>query len=173
MSATCDGCGMDFTDEEISAYLDKVLCRKCYPRTISPRALRETKEQSPYMAFALSMLMPGAGHAYAGRLAAAYLLNFAVYVPVMAAAPVAAAHSSFTFLVVLAGLVIVIPLVAVAIAAHAVGVSRRVRGGELPAPRSLRPLLVFMAVGLATLLLVGVALAGSVAIVFQRGDPIF
>lgn len=168
MSVRCDGCGMDFTADEVSAYLDRVLCPKCQP-PISLEALRKTPEHSPYMAFALSMIFPGAGHAYAGRLVTAYVLNAVVNLSVVGLALGTLAASPRAFLVTVLAIAVVLPLAAIAIATHASKVSLRVRKRELPVPPSLTPLWVFLAVGGFSLAVVAAVLFGCVLYVMSHG----
>lgn len=164
----CDGCGMDFTADEVSAYLDRVLCAKCYP-PVSLEALRKTKEHSPYMAFALSMIFPGAGHAYAGRAAAAYVVNAVVNLSVIGLAVGTIAVSPRAFLGAVAAIAVVLPFAAIGIAGHASRLSLRVRKGELPLPASLKPLWIFLGVGAFSLALVAATLFGCLLFMLSRG----
>jgi len=166
---TCDGCGQDFSEDEISAYLDRVLCQKCYPK-LDLAALRKTKEHSPYMALSLSVLIPGAGHVYAGKVGLGWTLNIVLMGVVTAGLVASAAISPVWFLGALFGVVVLLPAAVIAIATHSYRVSLRVRKGELPMPESLTPVWVFLAFGLAELGLVGLVLVGAIVYLVRSGQ---
>ncbi len=165
----CDGCGKSVEEAELSALRDRRLCRACFPRKVSLRDLMATKEQSPYMAFALSVLLPGAGHAYAGAVRTAYAINFILYAGLGAVFVLSSEASTRAFIASLMAAIVLIPLVALVLGRDAYRLSARARAAAPGTATSLRPLWIFVAVAIATLLAVGVVLVGCVARVFMGG----
>lgn len=170
--ATCDGCGMEFTQEEISAYLDKVLCRKCYPKVVAPSAIVRTRQHSPYLAFALAMLLPGAGQAYAGAVGLGYAVLVSTIGLLIASLVGALVVAPRFFVVILLVDAAVIPLVALALGGHAVRLSRQVVAGHRPEPASKRPLFVFLGVGALMFGIAVVVVVGCIVYIVTHAQQI-
>ena len=166
---TCDGCGQDFSADEISAYLDRVLCPKCYPK-LDLAALRKTKQHSPYMALSLSVLIPGAGHVYAGKSGQGWAINLVLMGMVILGFVVTGFVSAVWFLGTLVGVGVLLPAAVIAIGGHAYRVSLRVRKGELPMPESLTPVWVFLGFGILELGVVVLVLIGVIVHLVRSGQ---
>lgn len=149
-----------------------MLCRSCFPRRIRLSDLAETRELSPHMAFALSMLLPGAGHVYAGRRSMGYLLNASVTLGVLAFLLTALVISPRTFVGAILMAALVVPLLAIAIGRGAYRAAVKERCTPREGPISLAPLWLFMVVGLGLLGLVGVTLISGIAYAMLNGEQL-